>query len=124
MTVPDLLKQYNFFSHAWLDKAETGPRHELILWVCPFEWGLSGGGWADERTRIRFGGIANFEEVQIFFSQVPEEQLAWIRLNPNKVSKLNNLFYTVAFERTGIMALVHCKNITVDDVASFGAEAT
>jgi len=66
------------FYGAIIREAKLGPRHELSLaietWPLPQQ--RFGGG---EVVILRFGAIANYEEVRSFFATIPTESLHYLR---------------------------------------------
>lgn len=113
--LPDL--RYSFHDSALCEVA-IGPRHELTLGLdldteeqqLP---GSSGG------VRIRFGGIANFDEVRTFFEQLhrqktPLYHAGRVQLNYARhlESRRNRLIFQVEFEYYG-SCIIYCRNVNV-----------
>jgi len=66
------------FYGAIIREAKLGPRHELILSIetWPHPQQRFGGG---EVVRLRFGAIANYEDVKRFFATIPKDSLHYLR---------------------------------------------
>jgi hypothetical protein len=66
------------FYGAIIREAKLGPRHELSLAIetWPHPQQRFGGG---EVVRLRFGAIANYEDVKRFFATTPTELLHYLR---------------------------------------------
>jgi hypothetical protein len=75
------------FYGAIIREAKIGPRHELSLAIetWPHPQQRFGGG---EVVRLRFGAIANYEDVKRFFASIPTDSLHYLRYlkNPHRVS--------------------------------------
>lgn len=71
---------------AIIREAKLGPRHELSLaietWAHPRQ--RFGGG---EVVRLRFGAIANYEDVKRFFATIPTDSLHYLRYSKKSTSR-------------------------------------
>jgi hypothetical protein len=102
------------FSHADITDVTVGPRREFTLTVnvLVFE-GFKGR--HIEGVRVRFGGVANFEEVSAFWKAGPHRrsELAWLRYAEGRRSKPGALFFELVFERTEARLVVQCSSLQI-----------
>lgn len=111
MELPALIHD---FSHAQIEQVVVGPRRELTLELSLVIFDC-GKGRAVLGIKVRFGGIANFDEVAASFMEAPQEksELAYLRYSTKKKSKLGNLFFDLVFERTDARIEIQCRNLAV-----------
>ena len=102
MDLPDL--QFDFYG-ATIDEARVGPRRELSLALSDMA--------GNPCAQVRFGGIANFDEVRAFFQTPPTDGLHFLRYHPTEASKPGRLVVEMEFDRTEERCLVRCSNIAV-----------
>src|SRR3982750_2599340 len=102
MDLPDL--RLDFYG-ATIDEARVGPRRELNLAFRDMA--------GDPHSRVRFGGIANFDEVRAFFETTHAEGLHFLRYDPAERSKPGRLVVEVGFDRSEDRCVIRCSNATV-----------
>lgn len=112
MPIPDLETD---FSHAAVNDVLLGPRRELTLVLRPLTWTGDKGSYGAP-VRVRFGGIVNFDAVQTFFADAPQERsdLAYLRFDETTPSKPGHLFFDLAFERVDAQIGIACGSLTID----------
>ena len=102
MDLPDL--GLDFYG-ATIDEARLGPRRELALVLLD----MTGNPYA----RVRFGGIANFDEVKVFFQRPPTDGFHFLRYDPSEESKPGRLVVELGFDRSDERCVIRCSNVTV-----------
>lgn len=114
MNLPDL--KHDYYA-ALICEARLGPRRELNLSI-----ELHQEGWRGESkvVAIRFGGIANFDEVHGFFEHFDLSASRWeglhcLRYNSAHANKPGDLLLELQFDRTGDEVRICCRNVTVSD---------
>jgi hypothetical protein len=102
------------FGHARIESVMLGPRRELNLIVTPLVWKGHTGQYS-QGVGVRFGGVANLDEVRAFFSDAPQErsELAKVGYAADRRSKPGRLFFELVFERIDGRLIVECSNIQV-----------
>ena len=118
--LPDL--KHDFYG-AFITEAKTGPRRELHLSVELWPRGVSGQRLAWRRgegriVHIRFGGIANFDTVDAFFTEFANsansgEGLHHLRYDAGVPSKPGRLFLEIEFDRTGDGIQIRCQSVNI-----------
>jgi hypothetical protein len=104
MDLPDL--SLDFYG-ATIDEAWVGPRRELALALLD----MAGNPYA----RVRFGGIANFDEVKAFFETPPADSLHFLRYDLAERSKPGRLVVELGFDRSGDRCVIRCSKVEVMD---------
>jgi hypothetical protein len=119
--LPDL--RYDYYA-AFVREAVLGPRRELSL-VIERNVGMPPGRVkAHEPTvQIRFGGIANYDEVRSFFEHYPRrpgyaETLHHLKYDPAAHSRPGELFIRMEWDRSEESITIQCRNLSVVDRSS------
>lgn len=115
--IPDL--QHNFHD-ASLRQVSLGPRREVTL-VCKLDLCFNSN--ASPVMAVRFGGIANYDEVSAFFHPVASTEaghdyIARVdRLDYDEMDGLTSGELRFRLELDGIgVVKIHCRNVTVTNV--------
>lgn len=113
MELPDL--KHDFYN-AIVEEAHLGPRRELKLTLELWQGNQKRG--EGKQATVRFGGIANFEEVESFFKSFDISRSRWEGLHflgydLEHKSKPNSLFIRMQFDRTGNEVLIHCRHLSI-----------
>ena len=97
------------FYGAIIREARVGPRHELVLrietWPHPRQ--TFGGG---DVVTLRFGAIANYEEVKQFFATVPADSLHYLRLSSNSTPRRQEI--EMEFDRSEARITIIAGNVS------------
>ena len=104
------------FHEGIIQDFHVGPRRELTLSisVALLPPGRTSGRMEWYDFRIRFGGIANFEEVRSFFSPgVKGEQIAHLDYDKGEVSRQDRLVFRLEMMEDYDPLIIRCRNVTV-----------
>jgi hypothetical protein len=102
MELPDL--SLDFYG-ATIEEAIIGPRRELTLTF----WSMAGNPYA----RVRFGGIANFDEFRPIFETPPADSLHFLRYAREERSKPGKLVIELEFDGRDERCLIRCSKVEV-----------
>lgn len=107
MDLPELLLDYN---STYCDEFYLGPRRELNMTIRDFSGKL--------HSKVRFGGIANFDEVKEVFATLTSENLHHVRYNRSEPSKPGKLVVDIQFDRWDEPIVIRCSKLEVAEAAS------
>jgi len=97
------------FYGAMIREAKLGPRHELHLtletWPHPQQ--QFGGG---DVITLRFGAIANYDEVKRFFAKVPADSLHYLRYS-SKSTPMKHVV-EIEFDRSESRITIVARNVS------------
>ncbi|MEO1075680.1 MAG: hypothetical protein AAFX41_06905 [Bacteroidota bacterium] len=118
MNLPDLKHDY---SNAVVLDASWGPRREVTLTLGL--WPLNGQGrplvsyrlGESDPVRIRFGGIANYDEAEAFFREELHEGNGLHYLRHAEGSKPTALRIEFQWDRNDAKLTICCQNVTVSE---------
>ena len=111
MKLPDLKHD---FHHAFIDSVQVGPRREVTMTIQALLWEGSSG-HRSPNIYLRCGGIANFDEVKVFFNMSPSLEVAWLEYAESQKSKPGHLFIELQAERTDDKLIIQCSSLSVTD---------
>jgi hypothetical protein len=104
------------FHGGGLFEVSLGPRREVTLTI-----GLAlPGRLGDHIVHIRFGGIANFEEVRDFFGHGPPAwwsfdvalgRIDFLDYDPGEVSRIDRLVFRLKIDSSDPL-VIRCRNVT------------
>ena len=109
MELPNLKYEY---SHSVINGVTIGPGQEATLSIQILEWRGQSGQLSPAKS-LRFGGIVNFDEVKMFFTQHQTLELAYLHYSIAHFSKPSNLFVELHSERTDDKLTIQCCSIQV-----------
>ena len=100
------------FYGAIIREAKLGPRHELILSIetWPHPQQQFGGG---KVVRLRFGAIANYEEVERFFATPPTESLHYLRYSKKSTPRKHVM--EIEFDRSEARITIIAGSVSRED---------
>jgi hypothetical protein len=109
MELPEL--KYDF-THAQIQNVSVGPRREVSMSIEILEWN---GQFAKRGDLLSFrcGGINNFGEVDAFFKQHPQMEIAYLDYARHQPSKRGKLLIELILERTGEKLIIQCSSVVV-----------
>lgn len=111
MGLPELPGDFN---HATFESVTVGPRRELTLELSPLVW-VGNRGYHNAVVSVHLGGIVNFEQVKALFDENHHRrsELAYLRYDPNLVSKSGSIHLQLEFERVEAGTMIQCSHLTV-----------
>ena len=72
------------------------------------------------RSKVRFGGIENFDEGKEVFATLTFETLHYLRYSRTESSKLGRLVLDIQFDRWDERCVIRCSKLEVVDAESTG----
>lgn len=123
MTLPAI--PYNFYG-AQIAEVTIGPRQEIKLTIRL--WSQVDGhldqSFNDNHqfnVSVRFGGIYNFEQVQVSLdmweANARYDTFHYFRYSDKQQSKPGSIFFEIGFDATGSCLSFHCQSITITPIS-------